>query len=138
MNPERSAVDSSPQIPGGFEYQPVDPGVNPEVGISHEQAVSAETAVQAMPVNLPAVDPATIAVPQPLVTPTAEPDDAAVAGTGPAQAADEDLIEKEWVDKVKRIILLTRGDPYQRNRVIAQLQADYLKKRYNKTFDEDN
>ena len=52
----------------------------------------------------------------------------------PLLAADEDLIEKEWVDKLKSIISLTKDDPYERARVIAQLQADYLKKRYNRTL----
>ena len=52
-------------------------------------------------------------------------------------AADEDLIEKEWVDKVKKIIILTKDDPYERSRVITQLQIDYLKKRYNKTLGKD-
>ncbi len=55
----------------------------------------------------------------------------------PLVAADEDLIEKEWVDKVKKIIILTKDDPYERSRVITQLQIDYLKKRYNKTLGKD-
>ena len=50
---------------------------------------------------------------------------------------NEDLIEKEWVEKLKKIITLTRDDPYERSRVIAQLQADYLKKRYNKVLGQN-
>ena len=42
----------------------------------------------------------------------------------PLVAADEDLI-------------LTKDDPYERSRVITQLQIDYLKKRYNKTLGKD-
>ena len=56
----------------------------------------------------------------------------------PLVAADEDLIEREWVDKVKKIIALTKDNPYERNRVITQLQADYLKKRYNKTLGQND
>ena len=56
----------------------------------------------------------------------------------PLIAGDDDLIEKEWVDKLKRIITLTRDDPYERARVIAQLQADYLKKRYNREMGQSN
>ena len=56
----------------------------------------------------------------------------------PLVAADEDLIEKEWVDKLKKIIILTKDDPYERSRVITQLQIDYLKKRYNKTLGQDD
>ena len=33
---------------------------------------------------------------------------------------------------------LTKDNPYERNRVIAQLQADYLKKRYNKTLGQND
>ena len=46
--------------------------------------------------------------------------------------------EKEWVDKLKKIIILTKDDPYERSRVITQLQIDYLKKRYNKTLGQDD
>ena len=38
----------------------------------------------------------------------------------------------------KKIIALTKDNPYERNRVIAQLQADYLKKRYNKTLGQND
>lgn len=51
---------------------------------------------------------------------------------GPTIAADDDLIEKEWVDKAKRIILDTKDDPYKREQEVARLQADYLRKRYGK------
>jgi hypothetical protein len=47
-------------------------------------------------------------------------------------ADDVDLIEKEWVVKAKAIVAKTKDDPYQQNRAITQVKADYLKKRYNK------
>lgn len=50
----------------------------------------------------------------------------------PAVAGDEDLIEKEWVDKAKRIINSTQDDPAQREREVAKLQSEYLRKRYGK------
>lgn len=50
----------------------------------------------------------------------------------PAVADDVDLIEKDWVLKVKQIIAKTRGDPYAQTKAINKLRADYLKKRYNK------
>jgi hypothetical protein len=50
----------------------------------------------------------------------------------PLLAADEDLIEKEWVDKAKKIILETKDDPYAREAAVTRLQADYLRKRYGK------
>jgi hypothetical protein len=51
----------------------------------------------------------------------------------PVVAADEDLIEKVWVDAVKGVITRTSGDPYARSAAIGKLQADYLQKRYGKT-----
>lgn len=47
-------------------------------------------------------------------------------------AADGDVIEKEWVEKAKKLVATTRTDPYQQVREINQLKAEYLKKRYNK------
>lgn len=52
--------------------------------------------------------------------------------SSPLVAADEDLIEKEWVDKAKKIISDTRDDPFRREAAVSQLQRDYLKKRYGK------
>ena len=56
----------------------------------------------------------------------------ALLGDTPAMAADDDLIEKEWVDKAKKIITVTRGRPYEQAKAIALLQADYLKKRHGR------
>jgi len=50
----------------------------------------------------------------------------------PIVAADEDLIEKEWVDKAKQIITSTKDDPYRREQEIKRLQLDYVRKRYGK------
>jgi hypothetical protein len=52
--------------------------------------------------------------------------------TTPAVAADEDLIEKEWVEKAKKVIAETKHDPHLQEQAVSQLQADYLKKRYGK------
>lgn len=50
----------------------------------------------------------------------------------PITAKDEDLIEKEWIDKAKKIVDETTGDPYLREEAVNKLQADYLNKRYNR------
>jgi hypothetical protein len=54
------------------------------------------------------------------------------ADGNPATASDEEVIEKEWVDKAKKIITQTKNDPYQQEKEVSKLQADYLKKRYGK------
>ncbi len=50
----------------------------------------------------------------------------------PQIANDSDLIEKEWVEAAKKIMDTFKTDPYNKNRALILLRADYLKKRYNK------
>ena len=76
------------------------------------------------------VMPALPAIPAP-AAPSAS-GTAAPADDNPLLASDEDLIEREWVDRAKKIIAATRDDPYRREVEIAKLQIDYLKKRYGK------
>jgi hypothetical protein len=56
----------------------------------------------------------------------------------PAMADDGDLIEKEWVTKVKQVIATTADDPYEQNKKFSQLKADYLQKRYGKTIKSED
>lgn len=69
-------------------------------------------------------------------TPTASTND--VVNTtpigAPVVADDQDLIEKEWVNKAKQIVERTRDDPYQQSKDLTLFKADYMKKRYNKTL----
>lgn len=53
-------------------------------------------------------------------------------GSTPATAANDDLIEREWVEKAKKVVAETRNDPHAQDIAIGRLQADYLKKRYGK------
>ncbi|MFZ1458518.1 MAG: hypothetical protein WAT17_01420 [Candidatus Saccharimonadales bacterium] len=75
-------------------------------------------------VPLPPAVPALSAVP--VVSP--------VVDDNPHVAADEDLIEKEWVEKAKRVISETKNDPYAQEQAVSRLQADYLNKRYGKVI----
>jgi Txe/YoeB family toxin of Txe-Axe toxin-antitoxin module len=50
----------------------------------------------------------------------------------PLIADDVDVIEKEWVDKAKKIVNATKENPYEQEKEVSKLQADYLMKRYNK------
>lgn len=47
---------------------------------------------------------------------------------------DNDLIEKEWVDKAKRIVEKTRDDPHAQSDQLTGVKADYMKQQYNKTI----
>lgn len=136
MNPElpqvRPPVENLPPASGG-EVR-LDGDINRvEVERSAVERPMTNMADSQMPATvLPTVPlPATPAVQAPVSTTTSTDDT-------PLIASDDDLIEKEWVDKLKRIITLTKDDPYERARVIAQLQADYLKKRYNREMGQSN
>jgi Txe/YoeB family toxin of Txe-Axe toxin-antitoxin module len=81
----------------------------------------------------------TSTLPAPVIAPVPTPtvDDpsvttASVSSDTPAMASDEDLIEKEWVDKAKKILAQTKDDPYRREQEVSKLQADYLRKRYGR------
>ena len=60
----------------------------------------------------------------------AEP--AAPNTVNPQMAADVDVIEKEWVDKIEATLIKTAGDPHAEEEAIEDLQIDYMKKRYGK------
>lgn len=88
------------------------------------QAPKGDPALAALPnVQLPAT-PVTTQV-------TSQQDNTNVTGT-PLVAADDEVIEREWVEKAKRIVASTKDDPYSQEKEVGKLQADYLKKRYGK------
>lgn len=97
-----------------------------------EQGVSMP-ATQGSPVADPAafVDPNL--GPTPAVSPTTDPGSLLHPTTSfPPIADDNDLIEKEWVEKAKQIVEQTKLDPHTQNKEMSKMKADYLKKRYNK------
>lgn len=127
LNPERAPVDYG-QNRESFPLPP-----NPETGFERSEKPM-EQQGEAIPVaiNAAPVLPTPIAFPAP---PTPVADDTisgAPATDAPLVANDDDLIEKEWVDKAKKIITETRDDPHRREQEVGKLQTDYLKKRYGK------
>ena len=76
-----------------------------------------------------------VALPQTVVTqPLTNPDSQTVPSDDNATliANDDDIIEKEWVDKAKKIIAETKDDPYRREVEISKLQIEYIRKRYGR------
>lgn len=132
MNPELPRVNPNVEIP--------QQGVNVEHGVEADKSYESLSGLidqQPTPqVGEQANQAASIALPvsgsTPIADDTATTNSIVTDNSTPQLAADDDLIEKEWVDKVKKIIALTKDDPYKKSQVIVQLQADYLKKRYNK------
>ena len=131
MKPEAPSPHLSPEQPSVqngsiIEHAPVLP--NPESGVDagaehYEQ--KAETSAILADVGL------TTILPTPVTKDASVVQDTTINNT-PSVAKDDDLIEKEWVDKAKKIVAETRDDPYQREEEVNKLQIDYLKKRYGR------
>lgn len=133
MEPKLPAPNRGPeQSPMGYgqnlEHAPLPP--TPESGIERNPERFEQRSESAPAMTTPTVLPApVIALPAPAL-----PDDTAAAlpSSTPLVANDDDLIEKEWVDKAKTIIVQTKDDPYRREQEVGKLQADYLRKRYGR------
>lgn len=109
---------------GGVEVQaPVEQGRETRETFVDTPADGTAVATPLAPPPLPAIDPVAKATTTLPVT-----DD-----TNPAVANDDDLIEKEWVEKAKKVVAETRSDPYAQDKAVSRLQADYLQKRYGKS-----
>ena len=128
----KSSPESFPQIPSPVELpKPSTPErgtlaspERPEPSIERGQERTGQAQPVATPVPLPAPVTQT-----PVVDGTS---DDSTQNDNPTTAADDDLIETEWVNKAKKIIAETRDDPHRREQEVGKLQADYLRKRYGK------
>lgn len=101
---------------------------------AQETAPASREAVNQNPgMTLPPVaqeDP--VVTPQPIQQPVQTQPAPTIRTDSPVVANDIDVIEKEWVNKAKTIIHQTKDDPYQQEKEVSKLQADYLQKRYGK------
>jgi hypothetical protein len=134
--------ENSQNTPPRVEQAPVQPIIGPEnipslppldgVFERGQERVEqvAEAGARANDAAAPAAQPVQPVVPVVQSRPVV--DDTSVTSASPMVAADEDLIEKEWVDKAKQIIDQTKDDPYTRTAKVNELQRDYLQKRYGK------
>ena len=126
-------------IPGGVERTPVPSGDRTpvpqierfsgdnETYRDNKQeigAAQAEIAQVAMP-----------ALPTPVLT-APQQGQSVTSDDSPIVANDDDLIEKEWVDKAKKILAETRDDPYKREQEISKLQIEYIRRRYGRQIGE--
>ena len=132
MQPESSHSETN------LEHVPAPPSI--EAGEHVVSSTSAEAGIEKAPehneraadASSALADAASISAPaQTQVTDDKSSDDVNDT-TSPVVAADQDVIEKEWVDSSKKIIAETQGDPHGRSRRVGKLHADYLKKRYGK------
>lgn len=110
---------------GGKNNERID-NINPEIHvepISGERMAQAAGAVSQAVTALPAT-PIPMQIPQ--VTPPAT--------ATPSIADDTDIIEKVWIDKAKRIVTETQGDPYRTSKELNYLKKDYIEKRFGKSI----
>lgn len=55
----------------------------------------------------------------------------------PLIADDADLIEKDWVERAKHIVELTRNDPRAQANQLSHVKADYVSRRFGKDIKTD-
>ena len=131
MKPEASSpginIESAP-VSVGYNIETLPDIILPEQGIEkgaerYEQR--AEASAISSDVGLTTTIPTPV-VTQPVVV------GSTTLSTSPLVANDDDLIEKEWVDKAKKIISDTQNDPHLREKEVSKLQVEYIKKRYGR------
>lgn len=135
MEPKRPEFNLGPEQGGAPYGQNLEQASEQQVAgrfeVGHD-AVERQGEVHGGVVSTTTLPPPVVipALPTPIVDDVAT---VAVPSTdAPVAAADEDLIEKEWVDRAKKIIMQTKDDPYRREQEVSKLQADYLRKRYGR------
>jgi hypothetical protein len=133
MKPESSSQNSTPEQLVTQERQDLEkkpifdmPEVSLDKGAEQYERKSEADAIRA-DIGL------TTVLPTPVIGSTTDnTNDDTNISNNPAVANDDDLIEKEWVDKAKKIVAETRDDPHQQDEKVNKLQADYLKKRFGR------
>jgi hypothetical protein len=133
MKPENNGAVVGPELqqvpPTSSERIPTLP--TPEGGIES----GAERVEQTAEARAKASDAAATGAPVvPVIPDPSVATTPVVSDDSPVVAADDDVIEKEWVDKAKKIIIETKDDPHTRSTRVNNLQKDYLQKRYGKVI----
>lgn len=130
MNPSSNEAFSAPPSP----EQATAPVTPPVAGQKAPEKAPAGAEIAATMMPLPPLASPSPAAPAATPVVTAQDD----ASTSPTAAAmplsDDDLIEKEWVNKAKAIVERTRDDPYRQSEELTAVKVDYMQKHYNKTI----
>jgi hypothetical protein len=106
-----AAAKATPEAPASAE----------KAGGKTSSPAAGLAALPALPIDIPSQG-----ADQPAVRATTDDSSQTIADDG-------DLIEKEWVDKAKKIVEHTRDDPYRQSEELTVVKAEYMKKRYDKT-----
>jgi len=126
---------SSPELPrpqsdGSYENIPSGPlESNPENLANTTELISqAQGAIVQAIQPTPQQQPAAL----PIIPFQQQQDDSQHPSSNPVVAEDNDVLEKEWVDKAKQIVSETRNDPREQTNKFVVMRYDYVKKRYGK------
>lgn len=120
-----SNAETGYNIPPNYALPELAPEQSQEAGPAGQERSPIEMAPPVPMQPLPPIPP------QPtMASPSAG--DTTVTSSNPINANDDDMIEKEWVNRAKQILTQTKDDPYAREKAISELQRDYLMKRYGK------
>ena len=131
-----------PQVNVAPETQPIQPDMGsvesdsisvekvtqtPEIGRNGEMANTDLTGQVAAPVIMSSS-----------VQPADDSRDDAATDDNPVVASDSNVIEKEWIDKVKQVVSSTKDNPYEQQNKVSKLMADYVLKRYGRKIGESS
>ncbi|MGB3009513.1 MAG: hypothetical protein WBB33_04125 [Candidatus Saccharimonadales bacterium] len=134
FSPEAAPI-VKPTVQGGEVFHA--PTQSSEIQAPIEQGRETREGLNDGPKGDPSGQPVFAPPPLPVIDATqavAQATPAQDSSSSPAVAADEDLIEREWVEKAKKVVADNRHDPHAQDLAVGQLQADYLKKRYGKVI----
>lgn len=141
MEPAEKLPSQNGVEQGRVEYGPPAEGASPEKRadspVVESGAERFEQASEAAATSADSGFPATLPMPV-MAAPTAADSPSAPpasSGMSPLVAADEDLIEKEWVDRAKKIVGDTKDDPYTQEEAVSGLKKEYKEKRYGRGLD---
>lgn len=141
MEPRQVSPEISPNLPPASleRSQPIEAGIgsNEVLPARRNEQAERQMGQRIEAVAQSPVVPQLPTLPPPVVDNTTQilP---VVDPTSPSVAADDDLIEKEWVDRAKQIIASTKDDPYRREQEVKKLQLDYVRKRYGREIGDTN
>lgn len=121
--------ESAPSMPAQPEQTPAQtPEQTGERQETRERKVTGDGGGQPQPIQAPAP----VVPPHPPASHQTSAVPATPFDNTPMTAGDVDLIEKEWVEKAKKVVAQTKHDPHLQEQAVSRLQADYLQKRYGK------
>lgn len=140
MEPRQQSPEQLPALPAQPEKLPALGELSPSVEAprySNNEALERRLAQQVEVASQVSAQPPASSLPAPVAIPQPSQPQDSNSTTAPLVAGDEDLIEKEWVDKAKKIIAETKDDPHRREAEVSKLQIEYVRKRYGRIIGDD-